>query len=99
MEGWFDDNYSLHNWLESTDGSRPPPSAFSSVEVPLVLGWEVLRRDGTAGGKWSSECTVDAARSICKSKHSECSPGPKGYLCACEVGYDGTPYVTDGCQG
>uniref|UniRef100_A0ACD5Y217 Uncharacterized protein n=1 Tax=Avena sativa TaxID=4498 RepID=A0ACD5Y217_AVESA len=101
-EGWFDHNYDVRTDVQEAAGDgRPPPSAFAAMEVPLVLGWEVLRRDdGAATGsrKWSDECPVDAATSICRSKHSVCFAGYKGYLCACDDGYDGTPYLSNGCQ-
>ncbi|XP_049352647.1 wall-associated receptor kinase 2-like [Solanum verrucosum] len=61
-------------------------------ELPLVLDWvigkgtcEIAKRNSTAYG--------------CKSENSDCYDSSIGYGCYCMQGYDGNPYLKDGCQG
>ncbi|XP_022683521.1 wall-associated receptor kinase-like 2 [Setaria italica] len=66
----------------------------TGLVIPVVLDWTVGQ----------SSCT--AAETLpefgCVSKNSEClnsTSSAYGYVCRCNDGYDGNPYVPDGCQG
>ncbi|VAH01268.1 unnamed protein product [Triticum turgidum subsp. durum] len=41
---------------------------------------------------------VVADRRHCNSNHSERTNTTKGYTCSCEQGFDGNPYLIDGCK-
>ncbi|TVU44955.1 hypothetical protein EJB05_04419, partial [Eragrostis curvula] len=94
-------------WLQqAAAGTRgaPLPVNLDETPVPVLLAWAIaaapLGQDGTPPD--SSACPADAARSKCKSSHSSCrnvtTATRGGYLCDCQDGYRGNPYLTDGCQ-
>ncbi|CAM0947156.1 unnamed protein product [Alopecurus aequalis] len=39
-----------------------------------------------------------AADDVCKSAHSVRNHSARGYTCQCQLGYEGNPYLTGGCQ-
>ncbi|XP_010273252.1 PREDICTED: putative wall-associated receptor kinase-like 16 [Nelumbo nucifera] len=61
--------------------------------VPLVLDWAIENQSCKDVSRRNSTSY------IC-GKNSECfdSPNGLGYLCKCSQGYQGNPYLDDGCQ-
>jgi interleukin-1 receptor-associated kinase 1 len=69
--------------------------AGGSWEVPMVLDWAV-------GSQTCEAAKRNRASYACRSDISECSNaknGGPGYTCSCPKGYDGNPYLPDGCKG
>jgi hypothetical protein len=100
-------------WFDSVAAQMLNNSARDSTSltpVPVVLDWAVASTpivpgtaDADAAG--NSSCPSDAARSACRSSHSTCHNVTNnywtGYVCRCQKGYDGNPYLSGegGCQG
>ncbi|KAL5211712.1 hypothetical protein ABZP36_022559 [Zizania latifolia] len=70
------------DFMESTGG-----------KVPLMVDW-------VAGKETCREARRNATAYMCASRNSECvdSRNGPGYLCNCSAGYEGNPYLLEGCQ-
>ncbi|CAA2957468.1 Serine threonine kinase [Olea europaea subsp. europaea] len=60
-------------------------------ELPMVVDWAIDR--GTC-----EESQKNMSSYACKSTNSSCKGTDNGYRCYCSEGYEGNPYLIDGCK-
>ncbi|KAI3963621.1 hypothetical protein MKX01_002418 [Papaver californicum] len=62
-------------------------------DVPIVLDWAI-------GNKTCEEAQKDLSSFACQA-NSHCinTDNNPGYICTCNEGYNGNPYLSPGCQG
>ncbi|KAE8771281.1 Wall-associated receptor kinase 3 [Hordeum vulgare] len=82
-------------------------AALRSTAMPVVLEWVLASRRlqqprGSSPPGWAMGCPIDLGRSECRSRRSSCSNVTgnyrNGYVCHCQEGYEGNPYIPGGCQ-
>ncbi|KAK1612608.1 hypothetical protein QYE76_036281 [Lolium multiflorum] len=100
-EGWFDQAAVYDALMGFPVIGRSPDAEYSlpvkvTVPVPFILTWTVADPDRPAD--FAGNCTREAARNVCKSRDSVCYTSDGRYICSCEHGYQGNPYIPDGCQ-
>ncbi|KAF7092614.1 hypothetical protein CFC21_095080 [Triticum aestivum] len=83
-----------HYVFQAADLKRTPDPA-KPWRMPLWLDWAIRN------GNNSLSCPLarESPGYACVSKHSECanSTNGMGYFCKCKKGYEGNPYLDNGC--
>uniref|UniRef100_A0A0E0NMJ6 Protein kinase domain-containing protein n=2 Tax=Oryza rufipogon TaxID=4529 RepID=A0A0E0NMJ6_ORYRU len=81
-------------WIDTTYRGSPDFNRTDDFAVPVVLDWAI--RDVYN----CSAAMRNMTNYACRSAHSGCfnTSDGQGYQCKCSQGYEGNPYLNDGCQ-
>ena len=92
----FTSSTSSSNNISSPEFINNNSSAFNSSrggKAPVVLDWSIGFED--------CKTAVRNSDYACRSNNSFCfdSTSGRGYICKCNQGFHGNPYLPNGCQG
>nr|CAB3456436.1 unnamed protein product [Digitaria exilis] len=98
-----------HSVFISEEGWFHPYNASgrSASAIPVVLGWAIISNAlPNESSDGNATCPKDLGSTACHSSYSTCwntghlygKNKTKSYTCSCWDGYQGNPYLTDGCQ-
>lgn len=62
-----------------------------NINIEALISWSIV-------DQMSCRRTTEDSNYACVSHHSECTESDVGYLCQCNSGYAGNPYISDGCS-
>ncbi|TVU10472.1 hypothetical protein EJB05_44006, partial [Eragrostis curvula] len=94
-EGWLD----MEDWKKNQQPEDEPKN-----DIPLILRWDIMQGVALADSEKHDPYILMGTKrprdvaSLCKSNNSRCSWDVEVFMCECNMGYDGNPYVAGGCR-